>query len=80
MKGTEMSNKSLEGELLPPTKQTESPVVTVEGLRVKLDSAVEIAFLYGATEWVRLNHPSQYERLLMRFDDGTSLENRGYIH
>ena len=65
---------------MPPTKQTESPVVTVEGLRVKLDSAVEIAFLYGATEWVRLNHPSQYERLLMRFDDGTSLENRGYIH
>jgi len=75
-----MSNKSLEGELLPPTKQTESPVVTVDGLRVKLDSAVEIAFLYGATEWVRLHHPSQYERLLMRFDDSTSLENRGYIH
>ena len=75
-----MSNKSLEGELLPPTRQTENPVVTVESLRVKLDSAVEIAFLHGATEWVRLNHPSQYERLLMRFDDSTSLENRGYIH
>ncbi len=75
-----MSNKSLDGELLPPTRQAENRVVTVEGLRVKLDSAVEIAFLYGATEWVRLNHPSHYERLLMRFDDSTSLENRGYIH
>ncbi|MDR6635734.1 hypothetical protein J2X72_004548 [Phyllobacterium sp. 1468] len=75
-----MSNKSLEGELLPATRQTEIPVVTVEGLRARLKSAVEIAFLYGATEWVRLNHPSQYEQLLMRFDDSTSLENHGYIH
>ena len=75
-----MSNKSLEGELLPATRQTENSVVTVEGLRVRLKSAVEIAFLYGATEWVRLNHPSQYEQLLMRFDDSTSLENHGYIH
>ena len=75
-----MSNKSPEGELLPPTRQTENPVVTVESLRVKLDSAVVIAFLYGATEWVRLNHPSHYERLLMRFDESTSLENRAYIH
>jgi hypothetical protein len=75
-----MSNKSLGGELLPAPTQTENPVVTVEGLRVRLNSAVEIAFLYGATEWVRLNYPSQYERLLMRFDDSTSLENHGYIH
>lgn len=80
MKATTMSNKSLEGELLPATTQTENPVVTVEGLRVRLNSAVEIAFLYGATEWVRLNYPSQYERLLMRFDDSTSLENHSYIH
>ena len=65
---------------MPATRHTENPVVTVEGLRVRLNSAVEIAFLYGATEWVRLNYPSQYERLLMRFDDSTSLENHGYIH
>ncbi|MBB3237014.1 hypothetical protein [Phyllobacterium endophyticum] len=75
-----MSNKTLAGELLPAAGQTQNRLVTVEDLRVKLNSAVEIAFLYGATDWVRLNHPFQYKRLLMRFDDSTSLENRRYYH
>ena len=70
-----MSNRMLNGELLPPVGHTEIRVVTVDGLRLELDSAVEIAFVCEATEWVRLNHPSQYERLLTRFDD-----NRGYVH
>lgn len=35
----------------------------VEGLQADLDSAVEVAYKRGATEWVRLNYPKQYERL-----------------
>jgi hypothetical protein len=33
-----------------------------EGLEADLDSAVEVAFKRGATEWVRLNYPKHYTR------------------
>jgi hypothetical protein len=35
----------------------------VEGLTTDLDSAVEVAFKRGATEWVRLNYPDHFKRL-----------------
>lgn len=35
----------------------------IDGLSDDLDSAIEVAFKRGATEWVRLNYPSHYERL-----------------
>lgn len=35
----------------------------VEGLEADLDSAVEVAFKHGATDWVRLNYSSHYARL-----------------
>lgn len=35
----------------------------IEGLEADLDSAVEVAFKRGATEWVRLNYPKHYSRL-----------------
>ncbi len=38
----------------------------VEGLEADLDSAVEIAFKYGALDWVRLNYPRHYERFAAR--------------
>ncbi len=38
----------------------------VEGLEADLDSAVEIAFKYGALDWVRLNYPRHYERFRAR--------------
>jgi len=35
----------------------------VDGLTADLRSAVEVAFLRGATEWVRLNYPADFKRL-----------------
>lgn len=35
----------------------------VDGLGADLDSAVEVAFHHGATDWVRLNYPTHFERL-----------------
>lgn len=35
----------------------------VEGLECDLESAVEVAFNRGATEWTRLNYPKLNERL-----------------
>lgn len=35
----------------------------LEGLNADLDSAVEVAFKRGATEWVRLNYPEHFKRL-----------------
>lgn len=34
----------------------------IEGLEADLESAVEVAFKHGATEWTRLNYPALYER------------------
>ena len=34
----------------------------IEGLEADLDSAVEVCFKRGATEWVRLNYPEHYKR------------------
>lgn len=52
---------------LQAASQTRRPRVTVD-LKAKLHSAVEVAFVHGATEWVRL------ERLLLRFDDIAGLQ------
>lgn len=35
----------------------------IDGLQADLESAVEVAFNRGATEWVRLNYPTQYAAL-----------------
>lgn len=35
----------------------------IDSLSSDLDSAVEVAFKRGATEWVRLNYQQHYERL-----------------
>ena len=35
----------------------------VDGLTADLREAVEVAFLRGATEWVRLNYPADFKRL-----------------
>jgi hypothetical protein len=34
----------------------------IEGLDADLDSAVEVAWKRGATNWVRMNYPKHYER------------------
>jgi hypothetical protein len=34
----------------------------IEGLDADLDSAVEVAWKRGATDWVRMNYPKHYER------------------
>ena len=75
-----MPNRSINGEMPPAANQTRSLQVTIDGLKVSLDGAVEAAFLHGATEWVRLNHPTHYERLLMRFDDSALLGERRYLN
>jgi hypothetical protein len=36
----------------------------IEGLDADLESAVEVAFKRGATDWTRLNYPAQYKRLM----------------
>lgn len=35
----------------------------IQGLEADLDSAVEVAWKRGATEWVRLNYPKHFTRL-----------------
>ncbi len=35
----------------------------IEDLESDLESAVEVAFNRGATEWTHLNYPAQYKRL-----------------
>lgn len=80
MIGTRMPYKSIDTKAVPAASQMEHLEVTIEGLKANLDNAVEVAFLRGATEWVRLNYPSHYERLLMRFDSSALFGHRGYLH
>jgi hypothetical protein len=35
----------------------------IEGLEADLDSAVEVAYRRGATDWVRMNYPAKYAAL-----------------
>ncbi|WP_267550294.1 hypothetical protein [Rhizobium rhizogenes] len=35
----------------------------IDGLEADLESAVEVAYRRGATDWVRLNYPANYARL-----------------
>lgn len=39
---------------------TEELIDKIEGLEADLDSAVEVAYRRGATEWVRMNYPAKY--------------------
>jgi len=53
----------------------------VDGLNSDLDSAVEVAFRHGATEWVRLNYPTHFERLSDRAPDlSADLSLAGYAN
>ena len=75
-----MPNRSINGETPLTANQTRSLQVTIDGLKANLDSAVEAAILHGPTGWVRLNHPTHYERLLMRFDDSALLGEHRYLN
>jgi len=75
-----MPNRSINGEAPPAADQTHRIQVTIDSLKANLDSAVEVAFLHGAVEWVRLTYPAHYQRLLMRFDDSALLAERRYLH
>lgn len=46
--------------------QIEELTDKVDGLLSDLDSAVEVAYERGATEWTRLNYPAQFARLSKR--------------
>lgn len=39
---------------------------TVDGLSSDLDSAVEVAYNRGAHDWVKMNYPSNYDRMSKR--------------
>lgn len=75
-----MPNRSMNEETPQAANQTRSLQVTIDGLKANLDCAAEAAVLHGATEWVRLNHPTHYQRLLIRFDDSALLGERRYLH
>ncbi|MBB3411176.1 hypothetical protein FHT87_005129 [Rhizobium sp. BK316] len=47
----------------------EEAIDKIEGLEADLDSAVEVAYKRGATEWVRLNYPAKYAKLKERNND-----------
>jgi hypothetical protein len=53
---------------LPAASRLEELKDRIDSLEADLDSVVEIAYLRGATEWVRLHYPSRYERLHRQFD------------
>lgn len=53
---------------LPAASRIEELEHRIDDLEADLDRAVEIAYLRGATEWVRLHYPSRYERLHSQFD------------
>ena len=40
----------------------------VQDLESDLDNVIEIAYLRGATEWVRLHFPAHYDRLYKAYD------------
>lgn len=75
-----MPNRSINAEHPPAANQMRNLRVAIDGLKANLDSAIEIAFVHGATEWVRLNYPTHYERLLMRFDSSALFGDRKYLH
>lgn len=74
-----MAQKTIDGEVLPPARQVDQFESAIDALKASLTGAIEIAFLHGATEWVRNKYPLHYERLLMRFDD-SALRDQKYYH
>ena len=68
MIGKIVTAKSTNTEARSTTGRIEELKDKIESLEVGLDSAIEIAYLRGATEWVRHNYPSQHARLHRRFD------------
>ena len=63
-----MTNSPKDRKALATASQMKDLEHKIHYLEVDLGSAVEIAYLRGATEWVRINYPSQYERLHVQFD------------
>jgi hypothetical protein len=63
-----MTNSPKDRKALTTASRVKDLEHKVHDLEADLNSAVEIAYLRGATEWVRINYPSQYERLQMQFD------------
>ncbi|UXN58846.1 hypothetical protein [Phyllobacterium zundukense] len=63
-----MTNSPKDRKALATASRMKDLEHKIHALEVDLGSAVEIAYLRGATEWVRINYPSHYKRLHMRFD------------
>lgn len=49
-------------------QRTDPSAIRTEELEHELYDAVEIAYLRGASEWVRIHYPQYYERLHMQYD------------
>jgi hypothetical protein len=63
-----MTNSPKDTKALATASRMKDLEHKIHDLEVDLGSAVEIAYLRGATEWVRIHYPSQYMRLHMQFD------------
>ena len=49
-------------------QKNDPSAIRIEELEHELYDAVEIAYLRGAGEWVRIHYPQYYERLHMQYD------------
>ncbi len=49
-------------------QKTAPSAIRIEELEHELYDAVEIAYLRGASEWVRIHYPQHYERLHTQYD------------
>jgi len=49
-------------------QKNDPSAIRIEELEHELYDAVEIAYLRGASEWVRIHYPQYYERLHMQYD------------
>lgn len=61
-KGGTWPRECFEGIIDSYAETCEEAVDKIEGLEADLDSAVEVAWKRGATDWVRMNYPKHYER------------------
>jgi len=53
-------------------QKTAPSAIRIEELEHELYDAVEIAYLRGASEWVRIHYPQHYERLHTQYDSRTA--------
>jgi hypothetical protein len=68
MEETKMTNSTIDRDAVASTSRIDKLEHKVHDLEADLNCVVEIAYLRGATEWVRINYPLHYERLLMQYD------------